>query len=306
MVPIRRSDTPGAVPGYWPTAGWRSTWDWKGFVDFEDLPWAYDPPGGLIVTANQAVTASPTPFLTTQWDYGFRSHRIRTLLEQEDKVTPERMAQIQGDTRSEFAPTLVKRLLDVDLGSDEFTKEGQDLLRGWDFTNPIGRSDASASAAYFNAVWSNLLDLTFNDELPDDLRANGSDQWMQAVTVLLEKPRSAWWDDRLTPGVTEGEAEILRRALVEARLDLTKELGKDPGSWEWGSSTTCGSSTRCSAVTRCRGRSAGCSTAAPSRSPVVRRSSTPPAGTPARASRPGSGRPCAWWSTSATSTAPAG
>ena len=234
MVPVRRSDTPGAVPGFWPVAGWRSTWDWKGFVDFEDMPWAYNPPEGLIVTANQAVTASPTPFLTTQWDYGFRSSRIRSLLEREDKVTPERMAQIQGDTRSEFAPTLVKRLLEVELGSDEFTKEGQDMLRGWDYSNPIGRSDSSASAAYFNAVWANLVELTFNDELPDDLRADGGDQWMQTVTELLDKPRSPWWDNKLTPGVTEGEAEILRQALVEARLDLTKELGKDPASWEWG------------------------------------------------------------------------
>ena len=217
-----------------PCAGWRSTWDWKGFVDFEDMPWAYNPPEGLIVTANQAVTASPTPFLTTQWDYGFRSSRIRSLLEREDKITPERMAQIQGDTRSEFAPTLVKRLLEVELGSDEFTKEGQDLLRGWDYSNPIGRSDSSASAAYFNAVWANLVELTFNDELPDDLRADGGDQWMQTVTELLDKPRSPWWDNKLTPGVTEGEAEILRQALVEARLDLTKELGKDPASWEWG------------------------------------------------------------------------
>jgi len=234
MIPIRRSDTPGAVPGFWPTAGWRSAWDWKGYVPFDELPWAYDPPEGLIVTANQAVTASPTPYLTTEWDYGFRAHRIRALLEKERKVTPAKMSQIQGDTRSEFAPTLVKKLLDINLGDDEFTKEGQELLRGWDFTNPVGHSDASAAAAYFNAVWSNLVELTYNDELPDDLRANGSDQWMQATIALLDKPRSAWWDNKLTPGVTEGATEIMRQALVEARLDLTRELGKDPGSWEWG------------------------------------------------------------------------
>ena len=135
----------------------------------------------------------------------------------------------------------IARLI-ADLGSDEFTKEGQDMLRGWDYSNPIGRSDSSASAAYFNAVWANLVELTFNDELPDDLRADGGDQWMQTVTELLDKPRSPWWDNKLTPGVTEGEAEILRQALVEARLDLTKELGKDPaetiaifripGAWE--------------------------------------------------------------------------
>lgn len=234
QVPIRRSDTPGAVPGFWPTAGWRSSWDWKGYVPFEQMPYTYDPPEGYLVTANQAVTASPSPFLTTQWDYGYRSERIRMLLEKQRKVTPDAMRQIQGDTRNEFAPTLVKALLNVNLGSDQFTKEGQDLLRGWDFSNPIGRSDSSAAAAYYNAVWSNLLQLTFNDELPDDLRANGGDQWMQTIVQLLQKPRSPWWDNKLTPGVTEGEAEIIRQAMVEARLQLTKELGKDPSSWDWG------------------------------------------------------------------------
>lgn len=234
QIPVRRSDTPGAVPGFWPAAGWRSDWDWKGFVPFESMPYAYDPPEGFIVTANQAVTASPTPFLTTQWDYGFRAQRIRTLLEQEGKLTPQRMAQIQGDTRNEFAPVLVKALLDVDLDGDPFTKEAQDLLRTWDYSNPIGRSDSSAAAAYYNAVWSNLMSLTFNDELPDDLRANGGDQWMETITTLLEKPRSPWWDNKLTPGLTEGQAEIMRRALVDARLLLTEEVGKDPSSWEWG------------------------------------------------------------------------
>jgi penicillin amidase len=145
------------------------------------------------------------------------------------------MSQIQGDTRSQFAPILVKALLNVNLGSDNFTRQAQDLLRDWDFTSPAGGdSPAGAAAAYYNAVWSNLLDLTFNDELPKDLWADGSDQWMQAVATLLKKPRSLWWDDKRTAGVTEGQSEILRKALVDARLQLTRELGKEPGDWQWG------------------------------------------------------------------------
>jgi penicillin amidase len=144
------------------------------------------------------------------------------------------MSQIQGDTRSLFAPTLVKALLSVDLKGDDFTAQAQDLLREWDFTTPTGDSQAGAAAAYFNAVWSTLLDLTFNDELPKDLRADGGDQWMRAMTVLLTKTGSPWWDDKRTPGVAEGQSEILRKALVAARLQLTKELGKDASDWQWG------------------------------------------------------------------------
>jgi penicillin amidase len=232
-IPVR-SRYMEAAPGFWIRPGWVSSWDWQGYVPFDQMPHTYNPPEGFIVAANQAVTESGTPFLTTERDYGYRSQRIRSLVEKETKITPAMMSQIQGDTRSQFAPVLVKALLKVDLGNDDFTKQAQDLLRGWDFTNPVGDSESGAAAAYYNAVWSNLLNLTFNDELPKDLRADGGDQWMRAMTVLLTKQGSAWWDDKRTPGVAEGQSEILRKALVAARLQLTKELGKDAGDWQWG------------------------------------------------------------------------
>ena len=115
QIPIRASSTAGAPPGYWPAPGWDPRYDWTGFVPFEQMPSAYDPPEGYIVAANQAVTASSSPFLTTEWDYGYRSERIRTLITATPKVTPARMSQIQGDTRNEFAPELVKALLAVKL-----------------------------------------------------------------------------------------------------------------------------------------------------------------------------------------------
>jgi penicillin G amidase len=233
QVPIRASSTEGAPPGYWPAPGWDPRYDWKGFVPFEQMPTAYDPPEGYIVAANQAVTASKTPFLTTEWDYGYRSQRIRALVTATPKITPERMSQIQADTTNGFAPVLVKALLAVNLDSDPFTREGKNLLRTWDFSQPSGKSPSAPAAAYYNAVWSNVLRLTFNDEL-GDRKANGSSQWMQALSGLLAAPRDPWWDNKLTPGVTEGRDEILRQAMVAARTDLTKKLGKAPVTWQWG------------------------------------------------------------------------
>ncbi len=234
LVPVRASAFVGSPPGYWPAPGWSSSYDWKGWVPFDQLPWVEDPQNGFLVTANQAVTQNAVPFLTSEWDYGFRSQRIRDLLVGGTKVTPEAMADIQTDDRNTFAPTLVKALLGVSLKDDPFTREGQDLLRHWDYSTPADGSGSSAAAAYFNAVWSNLLRLTYDDELPPDAQATGGSQWMEAMTVMLGNPRSAWWDNKSTPGVTEGKDEILRQALVAARLDLTKKLGKDPSEWQWG------------------------------------------------------------------------
>jgi len=233
QVPIRASSTQGAPPGYWPAPGWDAKYDWKGFVPFKGMPTSYDPPEGYIVAANQAVTASKRPFLTSEWDYGFRSERIRNLITATPKVTPARMSQIQGDTTNGFAPVLVKSLLAVDLEKDSFTKDGQNLLRTWNFTQPSGKSPSAAAAAFYNAVWSNTLRLTFNDEL-GDMKADGGSQWMQALSGLLAKPRDVWWDNKLTPGVTEGRDEILRQAMVAARRELTTKLGKQPVTWQWG------------------------------------------------------------------------
>ena len=64
-------------------------------MPFEQLPWTYDPPEGYIVTANNQVTAATgpqVPFLTSDWDYGWRSSRIEALLKQSDgagaKISP--------------------------------------------------------------------------------------------------------------------------------------------------------------------------------------------------------------------------
>ena len=128
---------PGSPPGFWPAPGWDSQWDWKGYVPFEDLPHTFDPSEGFIVTANQAVTASPTPFLTSEWDYGFRAQRIRTLLSTSSKVSAELMTQVQGDTRNVFAPSLVERLLAVQVDESPVLCTSIDTSRpGW--SGPAG------------------------------------------------------------------------------------------------------------------------------------------------------------------------
>ncbi|MDN5795338.1 MAG: penicillin acylase family protein [Intrasporangium sp.] len=230
-IPIRRSSTPGAPPGFWPSPGWDSQWDWRGYVPFADLPHVLDPSEGFIVTANQAVTASSTPFLTTEWDYGFRSQRIRNLLEATPKISPELMSQIQGDTRNMFAPVLVEHLLGVQV--DDFTAQAQRLLTQWDYSQPADKSRNSAAAAYYNAVWKHLLEYTF-DELPPDIAPDGGSRWMVVMEQLLKDRSNDWWDDKTTPGVVETSGEILKRALVDARLDLARKLGKEPVTWRWG------------------------------------------------------------------------
>ena len=236
-IPQRRPGQAGeAVPtdGTWPLPGWDSRYDWPQFVPDSQLPSAVDPKEGFIVAANQAVTApGDGPYFTHDFDYGYRSQRIRDLLASAAKagrkLQVEDMQAMQQDTRSGIAADLVPVLLKLNV-NDAFAQQAVDLLKTWDYT----QGTDSAAAAYFNAVWATLLDLTFADEMPPGVQPNGGGRWAEVVRTLLKDPQDQWWDDRRTPGVIESRDEILRRALVTARLRLTSTLGKDPDTWQWG------------------------------------------------------------------------
>jgi len=236
LVPIRESSTNGAPPGFFPAQGWLPAYDWTGWVPFSEMPSVYNPADGVIVTANQAVTEGSRPFLTSESDKGYRSQRILDLLTEkigEGPLTVEDMHEIQADSYNAFADELIPALLEVDVPSSDFYREPQRMLGEWDRTAPAD-GDQSAAAMYYYAVWANILDLTFDDELPSDLSADGNSRWMLVVDGLLDRPEDDWWDDRRTAGVVETRDEILRQAMINARLDLTQRVGKNPQDWQWG------------------------------------------------------------------------
>ena len=114
--------------------------------------------------------------------------------------------------------------------TDPYTQDAQNLLRDWDFTQPTGQSDQAAAAAYYNAVWSQAarphLQRRADRRHPGRRRRPVDGRpWPRCC----KKPNDPWWDNKQTPGVIEGRDEILRQAMVEARLDLTKRLGKNAG-----------------------------------------------------------------------------
>jgi penicillin amidase len=227
LIPIRKSGSDGTMPA----AGWRPEDDWTGeFVPYDGLPNVLDPEEGLIATANQAVIGEDYPYLlTTDWDRGYRSQRIRDVLEGDDELSVQEMLDLQLDTRSPMAPVLVPYLLDVPLPRGYYSN-GRRLLAGWDF-----RMDAdSAAAAYYNVVWRNLLELTFDDELVGDARADGGQRWFAVVTDLLERPEDQFWDLRSTDGTVERRDDILEQALLEARDELTSLQSPHPDEWSWG------------------------------------------------------------------------
>jgi penicillin amidase len=225
-IPVRRGGD-----GTAPQEGWSSGNGWTGMVPFEDLPSVYNPPAGYIVTANNAVTAPGSrPFLTSDWDAGYRADRIddllRGLVDEGEPLTVDDMAAIQGDDFNAAAAALVPRLLELD-GSGR-VGSAQRVLAEWN-----AHDDAdSAASALFNVFWKTLLDSTFRPHLPESHPPAGGSRWFLIVERLLDQPDSAWW--RTGDGGASGLDEVLARTLADAWSETVELLGDDPDAWEWG------------------------------------------------------------------------
>ncbi|PZF83950.1 penicillin acylase family protein [Jiangella anatolica] len=231
---------PGRVPvrtsydGRWPVPGWTGEYEWAGYIPFASMPSVLNPEQGYVVTANQPVTSDRYPFLLTgDFDPGHRAGRINELIdaavEDDERFDVADMAAIQADAHSDAADILVPFLLELE-APDGYYGDGLRLLRDWDRSMTAD----SAAAAYFNAVWRNLLELTFHDDLPEDEWPDGGGRWFEVMRDLLETPGDPFWDDVDSENVTENRDVILVEAVRDARNEMTVEQGKDASTWEWG------------------------------------------------------------------------
>lgn len=224
-IPIRKNGD-----GRYPVPGWTDDYEWTGFIPFEELPFAFNPPAGYVATANNAVTTTDYPYLlTTDWDYGFRAQRIVNLIENaKGPLTSADIQKIQGDDFNGAADAVLPALMHVSL-NDAHLQSVREIFRNWDRQEPMD----SSPAALFEVFWKHLLADTFHDDLPEDEWPSGGSRSAEVMRHLIDKPESLWWDNRKT-SVRETRDDILKMAFAEAVAELEKRLGPNPGVWKWG------------------------------------------------------------------------
>jgi penicillin G amidase len=234
LIPLRASGD-----GRLPVPGWTDAYEWKGFIPFEQLPNAYNPPSGYIVTANNAVVGPDYPYLiTSDWDYGFRARRITDLITQAPgKIDLAYIQGMQFDSTSLNAETLVPVLtgLKVQWGTPE-QAAALELLNKWDFRETMD----SKAALIFENFWKYLLkDSISNKNIPEKYLPEGGNRWYEVMRELVQQPDSPWWDDPATSGKLETRDDTFARAFMESVAELQGQYGKDPGRWPgWGDAHT--------------------------------------------------------------------
>lgn len=240
-IPVRAKNHTGQTP----VPGSTSEYEWKGYVPFELMPYAYNPARNFIVACNQEV-APPAYFEMlknklgpevnaqfgskyNKWVYGYRSQRAYELIKQLAPNTVSTYQSMQGDNKCLPADEVLPSLANLKFNDPELT-DARDWLLKWDrFTG-----EDSPKAALYMQFCLKLFQNTFQDQLGDIAKADGLDKEMWALYLLLHKPNDAWWDDTATPDKRETRDDILTRSFQEGYAATVAALGKDHSTWKWG------------------------------------------------------------------------
>ncbi|MCP3023188.1 penicillin acylase family protein [Cupriavidus basilensis] len=236
-VPLRRADND--LKGLAPAPGWDARYDWSGFIPFEQLPRSFNPPEGVIATANQKIVEDDYPyFLTSEWTVPYRYQRIRTLIDATERHTMDSFGAIQKDTLSLAVRDALPLLLASPIASDPALPERERALiaslRKWDGDMQPRLSEPLVATAWLRELSRVLFEDKVGDPLFNRLWEQRNVQ--QPMLNVLRNPRGQgafWCDDSTTPA-TESCDDAVAKAWRLAIADLDRRYGDKPERWRWG------------------------------------------------------------------------
>jgi len=212
LMPKRKE----GVSGFAPLSGWLSENDWQGYHAPEDLPRAYNPEEGYIITTNNNLNhlGNVDPINIPMGE--FRADRIKYLLDLNEKTGIEDIKKMHFDTYSleaELFMEIIKPLLPDSLNGD--------LLKNWDLCY-----DTNSKGAYlFEMIYRSLYHEVFGSALGMNLvefLQNESgiiiDFYANFDAILLSE-KSEWFTGR-------ERDEIYKKAIISALENETKEWGE--------------------------------------------------------------------------------
>jgi len=222
FIPIRASGD-GDVP----EPGEDDAHEWTGFIPYEQLPSVFDPPSGVLATANGRITPDGYPYeLSTEWMSPYRTQRLYKLLMAPKKFTPADMLTIQTDILSPFDRFCAERFVyavDHTPQASQRAKQAADLMRTWDGT--MATDSAAATIAVFSR--EKLKELLLQPRLGDDWKKYQSFMspvWLE--NVLTHQPQR--W---LPPGYSSYD-RLLAAAVEDAVNDASATSSL--ALWKWG------------------------------------------------------------------------
>ena len=231
-VPIRASGD-----GSLPVDGSDNAHEWTGYIPFEKLPSVFNPPSGIIGTANSRISPDGYPYsISVEWEAPWRTDRIYRVLSSGRKFSPSDMLALEMDVYSELDRFVADKLLEaVDHGKinpvSGRAHTAIDILRDWN-----GQMSAdSAAPTIASRTRDELMRLLLEPKLgaataggPDNELNWKSYHWMMETAwlenVLSQRPQ------RWLPSRFSNYDELLAAAAEAAVKDAPDRIA----NWKWG------------------------------------------------------------------------
>jgi penicillin amidase len=201
-------------------------YEWAGYRDMDELPRAFNPSSGYVMTANEHNIPAGHPAATKgigyEWSDDFRARRLHQLFASPNPHRLDDSRAWQLDTTSLPAQRMVRLLTGVTDARPQVMR-ALDLLREWD-----GNVRADSAAAAVFEVWfaTHLRRAVARAVLPDGSAVRAGTVDATRVLQVLEG-HGAW----LT---REQRGHVLVDSLAAAIAEIESRLGPDPLQWQWG------------------------------------------------------------------------
>jgi penicillin amidase len=220
MLPIRRSHD-GDVP----VDGSAGNYEWDGYIPFAELPAFYNPPQGMIVTANQNPFPADYPYrVSGDFAPPYRSRQIRDLLRARKGWKPGEMLAVQKDVYSELAHVLAKRVVaayEQRKANNPNLKDAVELLRSWNGQMEKGTPAPLLATLLYQQVRSKIADAA----APGKGQVYEYQMAPSVVASVLAMEGRGWFHD---------ESAMLVRALADAFEEGRRIQGSNVRKWDYG------------------------------------------------------------------------
>ncbi len=213
-IPLRKTGD-----GSMPYDGSTNDGEWTGYIPFNELPNLYDPPSGLIVTANQRIvgTSYKYPQMSTRASPPWRARRIYDLLNGKTKITMDDVRDVQLDSYNIPLANLAREFVKSGAGS----VETPELFKNWD-----GKMNADSTAALLADQIMGCVAAKMNA----DLMGVSNSIIRERIVDWAVREKIARW----LPKEFRDYKDLLGSCESQIRGELANKFGTDQTQWLWG------------------------------------------------------------------------
>lgn len=215
--------------------GFASADAYDGFYPFSKNPQVENPVNGYVYSANQyhdSTTGIPYPgYYAPDTRYERIGNRLNALFPATVDSIKTLSLDVYSKTASELAHEIARVIDQSNAVLSDTESAALDMLGEWDGKHELTNTEPTI---YYATLYF-ILRKAMLDELGNELfnAMHGTHLQMRTYPKLLQLNDSKWWDNVSTAAKTEKRSEIFVDAFKKAVVQTKKQLGEDPGEWQW-------------------------------------------------------------------------